>query len=229
MGLKTVERIGPLLDLFTTDRPVWELGDVAVALNAPRSTVHGLLTSLVSTGLLASPSRGLYELGDRVVAMSNVVSHRVDLRAEASYVLHGLADQFGETVNLGILRGGRVTYLDKIPGRQLVTVVGAPIGSNVEANRSAMGKVMLALGQSDSGTPESHPGLAMVRKQGFATDMGDVSPEVRCLSAAVKGPRGNAIAAISISTTPVRFERSKSKLVEAIVLAANAIESRLAV
>ena len=122
-----------------------------------------------------------------------------------------------------------MVYLDKIPGRQLVTVVGAPIGSNVEANRSAMGKAMLALGRRDSQIPESHPGMALVRKQGFATDMGDVSPEVRCLSAAVKGSGGNAIAAISISTTPVRFERSKNKLVEAIVLAASEIESRLAV
>lgn len=228
MGLKTVERIGPLLDLFTIDQQVWELGDIAAELHLPRSTVHGLLSSLVSTGLLASPARGVYELGDRVAAMNSVINQRLDVRAAATSPLHELADRFGETVNLGCLRGEKIMYLDKVAGRHAVTVLGLPVGSVIDARRSAMGKAMIAA-SLQTGEGAQAKNLSAIRRQGFAVDMGAYSPEVRCISSPVRGPRGEAVAAISISTTPMRFERAKSAFAEAIVESARAIEHRLAV
>lgn len=239
MGLKTVERIGPLLDLFTAERQDWELGEIATALGLPRSTAHGLLRSLVTTGLLASPARGRYQLGSRISALNDVLSDRVDLRAEASEAIRRLSVELGETVNLGVLRGSQVVYLDKVPGHQHVTVIGARVGTQVDANRSAMGKALLAFAAPEirsnlaltvlPGSTEStlSKTLATIRRQGFATDLGEIAPEIRCVAAPIRNSQGHAVAAISISTTVMRFDRRHTTLVDALLATAATIEKRL--
>ncbi|WP_326837562.1 IclR family transcriptional regulator [Amycolatopsis rhabdoformis] len=239
MGLKTVERIGPLLDLFTADRQEWELGEIAAALGIPRSTAHGLLRSLVSTGLLATPARGRYQLGTKIAALNGVLTERVDVRAEASGTIRALSEELGETVNLGVLRGNLVVYLDKVAGYQYVTVVGARVGAQVDATRSAMGKVLLAHSAPrdpspldvGAGEPADLTGLhalAAIRAQGYALDLGEITPEIRCVAAPVKNATGQAVAALSISTTPMRFERRRTRLVESVVEAAAAVQERIA-
>jgi len=240
MGLKTVERIGPLLDLFTAERPEWEFGALAAELGFPRSTAHGLLSSLVSTGLLASPARGRYRLGGKIAALNSVLTDRMDIRSEASETVHRLSDDLGETVNLGVLRGKAVVYLDKVAGHQYVTVVGARVGSQVEAHRSAMGKVLLAYAPATSSGLYDAAALASaadqlelrrreaVRRQGFATDLGEIAPEIRCVAAPIRNVHGEAVAAISVSTTPMRFERRRTDLVEAVVKAAQSVRERIA-
>jgi DNA-binding IclR family transcriptional regulator len=55
--LQTIQKIGPVLDLFTVERPEWGVSEVAGAISVPRSSAHALLSSLVEIGLLQSKGR----------------------------------------------------------------------------------------------------------------------------------------------------------------------------
>jgi DNA-binding IclR family transcriptional regulator len=63
--LNTVKKIGPVLELFTPERPEWRMTEIAQALARPKSSTHSLLTTLVDIGLLSVTHRGRYRLGSR--------------------------------------------------------------------------------------------------------------------------------------------------------------------
>jgi DNA-binding IclR family transcriptional regulator len=56
-ALQTVQKIGPVLDPFTVERPEWGASEVAAVIDIPRSKAHTLLPSLVDTGLLSVAAR----------------------------------------------------------------------------------------------------------------------------------------------------------------------------
>ena len=142
LALKTVERLGDLLDLFTPERTEWTLADVARALGVPRSTAHGLLVSVASTGIVQAMGNGRYRLGPRIAALNEVQMQQRELRLQraGSEVLRRLANETWETSNLGILAGPVIVYIDTIPGRHHVTVTGTRLG----AARTAISKVLIA-------------------------------------------------------------------------------------
>jgi DNA-binding IclR family transcriptional regulator len=125
--LQTIQKIGPVLDLFTAQRPDWGVTEVADAVGAPRSSAHALLTSLAETGLLQCRARGRYRLGWRVVELNEALRASVDLRAVAYPVLRRLADQYGETVHLA--------ESEAVPD---VSCVAAPIRDDLNVVVAAM-------------------------------------------------------------------------------------------
>jgi hypothetical protein len=44
-ALQTVQKIGPVLDLFTVERPEWGVSEVAAVIDIPRSNAHALLSA----------------------------------------------------------------------------------------------------------------------------------------------------------------------------------------
>ena len=44
--LNTVKKIGPVLELFTPERPEWRMTEIARALDMPKSSAHSLVTTL---------------------------------------------------------------------------------------------------------------------------------------------------------------------------------------
>ena len=57
--LRTIDKAGAVLRLFTIERPVWNLTEIAAETGLPLSSAHSLMSSLVSAGLLRSPSGGV--------------------------------------------------------------------------------------------------------------------------------------------------------------------------
>lgn len=143
-GLQTVQKIGPVLDLFTVQQPEWGVSEVAVAIDVPRSSAHALLSSLVDTGLLQYRTRGRYRLGWRVVELSETLRGTVDVRSCAAPILESLVDKHGETTHLAVMDRGNVLYVDKILGDHNITVQGARVGARLDAHSTAVGKVLLA-------------------------------------------------------------------------------------
>ncbi|MFJ9714037.1 IclR family transcriptional regulator [Streptomyces sp. NPDC101234] len=240
MGLKTVERLGDLLTLFTVARPEWSLAEVTRELGVPRSTAHGLLVSVAAIGLLHPVGRGRYRLGPRITELNAVRMRRRDVREAAVGVLHSLTAETGETSNLGVLVGSAVLYLDSVPGHHHVSVTGAHPGTRVAAARTAIGKVLLAhqaeprvtlteerAAEVLAGTGLQRREAEAIRRDGIGYDLGDVSPEIRCLAAPIRDEVGTVVAAVSISTTSARFARHHDRLAEHLKEAAIALSERL--
>lgn len=245
--LQTIQKIGPVLDLFTIERPDWGVSEVAAAIGVPRSSAHALLSSLVETGLLQSKSRGRYRIGWRVVEMSETLRGTVDVRSVANPVLVRLVREYGETSHLAVMERSRVLYIDKILGTHQVNVTGARVGAQLDPHCSAVGKALLAhrsdeevrriLGERPllrlTPTTVTDPQalfeeLLIVRRAGVAYDVGEAVSEVHCVAAPVRDDMGVVVAAVSVTVPENRFARSRAEFTAAVKAAAAEISGRLA-
>ena len=241
MVLQTVQRIGPLLDLFSEHRTEVGVSEVASELDIARSSAHELLVSLVDCGLLQSPARGRYRLGWRLVDPAETSRHTRQLRTVAVPALRRLTDQTGETSHLGVLDHGQIVYLERAPARHMVAVNGLPAGTRLAPHASAMGKALLAAlpahealrilgrGPLRAYTPHTvrsvdavFAQLDRVRRDGLAVAEQEVAAEVACIGIAIPGPAG-VRAAISISAPVGRLTANRTRYGAALQAAAQEI------
>ncbi|MGB3770456.1 MAG: IclR family transcriptional regulator [Rhodococcus sp. (in: high G+C Gram-positive bacteria)] len=246
-ALQTVQKIGPVLDLFTMEKSEWGVSEVAAAIEVPRSSAHALLSSLVDIGLLQCRARGRYRIGWRVVELGQALRATVDVRACAAPVIDSLVDTYGETTHLAVMERDRVLYVDKLLGTHNIMVQGARVGARLDAYCTAVGKVLLAhLDDAEvrrildvttfrrrTPTTITDPEDLMrvlrgVRTAGYAVDVGEAVPDVDCVAAPVRDDMGTVVAAISMSVPSSRFVPNRDELGRAVVAAARQVSQALA-
>lgn len=109
-----------------------------------KSTVHRLLATLEEKKFVErDPSTGAYRLGINMLQMAYLTLQRNDLRNIAARYLRQLNEECRETVNLTILDGPDVIYLDVIESPQRVKLAAAT-GQRLPAFCTASGKAILA-------------------------------------------------------------------------------------
>ncbi len=245
--LQTVQKIGPVLDLFTPAQPEWGVSEVAAAIGVPRSSAHSLLSSLVDTGLLQCRAKGRYRLGWRVVELSETMRGSVDVRSCGASTLERLVEKYGETTHLAVMDRWNVLYVDKVVGTHNITVQGARVGTRLDAHSTAVGKVLLAhldevelrrylalrpprrLTSSTITNPQALiDALAAVRATGFALDIGETIAEMHCVAAPVRDELGSVVAAVSMSVPATRFALRRGHLERAVVDAGRDISRAIA-
>ena len=244
--LSTVEKVGQVLALFTSDRSEWGVSEVSAALGIPKSSAHALLATMSTIGLLKRSARGRYQLGWRLLTLSQILMETSDFRREARRWMEELVAEFGETAHLATLELGRVVYIDKLGGTRAVRVDVTSVGVERPAHCSGVGKVLLAdlpwetVGQilqehgMDPFTPNTitdpetlREELEATRERGYAYDNEEVVPELCCVAAPIRGYGGQVIAAMSLSVPAYRFEEYREMYSRAVVEATGEISERL--
>ena len=244
--LLTVKKIGPVLDLFSVDRPEWGVTEVAEQLGIAKSSAHALLVSLAGVGLLSSTNQSRYRLGWRFLDLGETLKASLNLRGTALPLMRALVAQHRETVQLAILDRGRVLFVERLEGTHPVRFAGAPIGARWPAHASATGKVLLAVrprGEvariaSVEGlramTPNTvtdldrlHDELEQVRRAGYAYDVEESVPGVSGVAAPVRLERGMTVAALSIAVPTSRFRTHEKALRQAVMEAADTMSREL--
>lgn len=245
-SIQTIQKIGPILDLFTVERPEWGVREVATAVGIPRSSAHAVLASLVQTGLLHCRARGRYRIGWRVVELAEALRGSVDVRSCAAPHLERLVDRFGETTHLAVLERGQVLYLDKVPGTHNISVQGAQVGSRRHAHCTAVGKALLARlsDQELSRIVDQEPlrrftpstvtdpsrlrtELDRCRSTGYAMDLGESVHEVHCVAAPIRDDLGSVVAAVSMSVPSSRFRLRRDEMARAVLDTTRAVSRSL--
>jgi IclR family KDG regulon transcriptional repressor len=244
--LRTVSKIGPVLDLFTVERSEWGVSEVAETLGSPTSSVHALLSSLADVGLLACTPQGRYRLGWRVLALAETLRATVDLRAVALPVLRELNERFHETVHLAVLDRGQALYVEKLEGTRQVRVAGVRAGTRLLAHSSGVGKVLLAdrtegevrhilaldgvrkyTTATVTGMDDILRELADVRRQGYAYDWEQMIPDCCCVAAPVHDANGRVAAAVSVTVPSYRFRPRVDEFRAAVVAAGREVSMQL--
>lgn len=247
VGIQSVQKLGPLLDLFTADRPEWGVSEVAAALGLPRSSAHALLSSLADIGLLRCRRRGRYRIGWRVVELSEALRGTNEIQECAAPALDRLVERYGETTHLAVMERSRVLYVDKVLGTHNISVRGARVGARLEAHCTAVGKVLLAqhddctvrrmiaarplrrLTASTITDPDALlKSLREIRDSGVAIDQGEAMADVHCVAAPVRDDLGFVVAAVSMSVPAHRFVPARAELTRAVQCAAREISRAVA-
>ncbi|MBT2404717.1 MULTISPECIES: IclR family transcriptional regulator [unclassified Streptomyces] len=197
------------------------LGEVAGELGVHKSTALRLLRTLHQHGFVYRQGDGRYRLGARLFALAAEAVENLDVRGVAHPHLVELNKATGHTVHLALHQDDEVVYIDKVESRYPVRMYSR-IGKPVALTVAAVAKVLLAdlpererqqlaerieypryTGRSASGPRDFLRELALVREQGWATDLGGHEEAVNCVGAPVRGPDGRAVAAMSISAPTV--------------------------
>ena len=222
-GVAVVDKAVDLLECLA-DGGAWTVADAAAASRVTRTAAYRILGTLERRGWV-SRQDGLrrYVLGPSLLALARARTGTEDLLVAARPFMRRLWETYGETVNLGVMAGGRVRYLDMVETEQRLRMTSL-VGSEDPLHSTALGKAMLAclpeaevrriLLESNRERRTEHtvysiPALLMdleqARDAGYAVDNEENEPGARCVAAAIRSRGGRPLAALSIAAPTQRL------------------------
>lgn len=141
-SVRTLSRGLDILRSFRIDRPELTQSQIAEALELPLPTVGRLCRTLVAESFLESdPGSRRLRLGPEVARLA-LVGPR-DTVAAGRRLMADLSARFGEDINLAVLNGAQVLYVDSLPSRRTLSA-NLAIGTRAPAHCTAVGKSLLA-------------------------------------------------------------------------------------
>jgi IclR family transcriptional regulator, pca regulon regulatory protein len=145
---QSLERGLAILSSFRSGSPLLGVSDLAREVGLSRSTTHRYIATLAALGYLQQdPSTRKYRLGPRVLDLGFSAINSMDLRELAAPHLQTLSDETGRTVNMAVLDGADIVYIERCRtshrGQRDIDL-NLHIGSRLPAYCTSMGKVLLA-------------------------------------------------------------------------------------
>jgi len=216
MALRTVSLVAQRGSITVTE--------LAQSLGVAVSTAHRVLANCCETGYTLQPERGgPYLAGPALHELTLSITGATTLRDAADGPVQELADQTGETVNVAVLEGRKIRFVQSVPGIR-PRHVGPRLGETYPAHCTAAGKAMLAYETAEEFaeryrghklealTPRSITGwaclaneLAEIRARGWAYSVGETDEAVSAIAAAVVLSTGRSAAAIAIAMPTSRL------------------------
>lgn len=245
-GIRTLERALAILELLGSADSGRTLSAVAEGIDLPLSTTRRMLKALMAHGYVEQDLRTRwYELGVKVLELrGSAVTHLMQMAADVRPHLRTLSIRSGLLAHLGIYRGGKVIYLDKVDSRSEGDAY-VPLGKHAPAYSTGLGKVLLAFAPeheveivlaSDSRqqlTPNTitdagglRNELQLIRRRGYAIDYGESNEFRSCLGAPIFDYRRDAIAAVSVAGSLEEVIRRESELSTIVVDAAKLMSAQ---
>lgn len=221
---RTVSRVIGILEFVARSGQSVRFADIVNELNAPRSSVHGLVQGLVSTGYLRVTEDGRYSLGAGVSAL--VLQSPVSDQAVRS-ALETLSLEFDETVTLTVMAGDSILTVDAIESSKAIRY-NPTIGLRRPLYPTSAGKCFLANAAFDyreKYLARKFPTVAerdrvltellQVREDGFAINRGDTLPDLSAVSVPVFEDL-TVTSAITVAGPSSRFESSMDEIVTGV-------------
>ena len=224
--VRAAERALDILLCFSSQTPALSMTQISRKMHLNKSTIHRLLATLEKKRFIRrDPDTGIYRLGIQLLQMANLSLDDMNIRHLSMPYMKKLVDEFRETVDLAILDGEEVIFIDSVEGPQRVKLAALP-GQHLPAYNTASGKAILA------GLPESetrrifntynHPedplfpeklkafteDLKAAHERGYAMDCEVLEPGVNAVAAAILGINRRPIASLAIAGPAYRLECS---------------------
>ena len=211
-----------ILSSFHSDRALIGVSELSRGLELSRSTVHRYVATLAKLGYLQQdPDSKRYRLGPRVLDLGFSALNSMDLLEISAPHLRELSDATKRTVNLAILDGVDVVYVERCraasPGQQEIDL-NLHVGARLPAYCTAMGKAILAflpeerleelLPQidfvargpntlTDAQALRDH--LRAIRASGIAVNDEELAYGLRSIAAPIYSHAGEAYAAVNLA------------------------------
>lgn len=201
------------------------LKEVAEVAELPKTTVYRYLHTLTVLEMVDyNPVTETFSAGSGLWWLMQSADPYARIRHLSSAERQLLRERFNETVNLGVLTGGEVIYLEIVESARSLRMQAAP-GMRDQIHSTALGKALLAFrprSQWDIVLPERliqktkntlsdrqelYAELARVRQIGFAMDRGENEEGATCIAAPILDLNNVSLAAISVSAPDSRMSQ----------------------
>jgi IclR family KDG regulon transcriptional repressor len=235
-----------ILDVVTSADRQSTLTEIAEQLGQPRSSVHRLLTELMTLGLLTRRPNATYAAGPRLVHWGEVAAHSIDLVEVSRPRMEWLRDRLGESVHLYVREREHRICVAAVEGHYELrhfTEIGRPLPLRV----GAAGKLLLAHADPSTRTQEIariatdppspraptarelEAQLEEISRSDWATSIGEREEGLVAAAVPIKDGLGRVVAALSVSGPSARLAADKLVALRPdIVEAAGLISQELA-
>lgn len=211
---RTVSRVTAILEAAAAADGGVRLATLAALLDAPKSSLHGLLKGLVATGYLREAD-GAYSIGPAIGLL--VSPSKSDLPAVAHRILERMQHLTGETALLSHLVGDSVVYVDMVESGHVLKY-SAPLRQRRPAYPTSAGKCFLAFmplakccAYLDRHVPDLlerervEKELDEVRSSRVSMNRGETVPDVCAVASPILAD-DRAVACVSIAGPAVRMQ-----------------------
>lgn len=226
-SVRSVERALDILLCFSLERPSLSLTQIAEQVGMHKSTIHRLLTTLEAKRFVNRDKvTGLYQLGFRFIELASIMLQDIDINRWAQPYLHHLVDLSGETVDLAVMDGEHVVYLQVVDSPQRVKIAAA-VGEQLPMYCTATGKAFLAYLPEYQVKPILARGMARhtentlttpddlyqdfreIRRRGFAISEQEYERDINAVAAPILDDNGSPIAVIAIVGPSFRLSHER--------------------
>jgi DNA-binding IclR family transcriptional regulator len=212
--IQSIERAAAVLRLLGSADRALALHELAAALGLPRPTAHGIVRTLYSVGFVdQEPESAHYLLGKGLLRLHRSVDGH-DLRAAAMNWADALAGSTGLAVVLGVSDHGAVRLVHHV-----FRPDGSPqqvrTGQRLPLHATAVGKCLLAFAptatppvaelelagwtrRTCTGAAELDEHLAVARRRGWASSVGEYESGAGGAAAPVRSGGGLVVGAIGV-------------------------------
>jgi IclR family transcriptional regulator, pca regulon regulatory protein len=241
---QSLERGLAILAAFKPASPLLGISELARALELNRSTAHRYVGTLAALGYLEQDrATRKYRLGPRVLDLGFSAINSMALPELARPHLQHLRDETGHTVNMAILDGTEIVYVERVRGPSGEIDLNLHVGSRLPAYCTSMGKVLLAyvtaaavetmeLARRGPNTITRREALReeldRVRDAGLAVNDEELAAGLRSIAVPVRGSSGEVEAAINLAVhrTTVAMDELVAGLAPALERTATEISAR---
>lgn len=220
-GAQSLERGLSILSALAARREPLGLVEIAREVGLSKSTCHRYVASLLALGFLeVAPDERRYQLGPQALSLGFAAVTSLEISQVASRLLQALADETNYTVNMAVLDGADIVYVDRHrPVRAGFRIeLNVQVGARLPAYCTSMGKVLLAyrdpvtvraiLDRTDLARRGPHTITAReqlmstldgVAAAGLAVNDEELAPGLRSIAAPVRDRDGHVVAAVNIA------------------------------
>ena len=205
---------------------------VARQLGISLGTSYHVLHTLEHAGYVVRLGQGRFGLGSKVPALYHLFREQLDLVPTVRPLLGELSERAGEDAYLAVFRAGEVVVAEVVEGPSDLHLEGLGEGFSRIAHSTALGKVLLAAAPEavvDGYLEERRlepftrrtlvrrkhikRHLAAVQERGIGTDLEELADGCCCVAVPILDARGEAVAAVGLSTTSDRWRAERDALV----------------
>ena len=216
--IQSLARADAILSAVMANSGPTSLAQLTDALGLNKTTVFNLAESLVVLGFLTrSRSPKGYILGLRCLELGRHVTRNLPILEISRPALRDLCRTTGETVNLAVPYLQEAILIEALQSQQGVRAT-AYAGARSSYHSSACGKVLLAHFPDErrtwlydhvgllpltehtiTSTSKLEEQLALIRRDGYATEHQENELGAACVAVPILGPFGEVVAAISVT------------------------------
>jgi DNA-binding IclR family transcriptional regulator len=231
-GVQVIERVADVLRALAGESQGLSLSEIAGRVGLARSTVHRLVVALEREEFVAPATpNGRVRLGPGLIRLG--AASQPELLRELVPLLQQLSEEVAETVDLAVLDGAAVRFVDQVLAPQRLRAVSS-IGESFPLSCTANGKALLAALDRTRAERLLPPRLVAltpntitsreqlwqeldeVQRRGYAIDHEEHNIGISAVGATVSDANG-VIAAVTVVVPTPRFSGNEQWLAERLL------------
>jgi PcaR/PcaU/PobR family beta-ketoadipate pathway transcriptional regulator len=246
--VESIERGMNVFSFIVNSKKAVGITQISKALNLSLGSVQRVTYTLQKLGYLRKDEEiQKYSIGHNGLVLGLGIVKDLDLKRVAHPYLRELSAEIDETVNLAVLDGIQIVYLDRVKTGQIINI-NLSIGSKLPVYCTSMGKSLLAFLPNDELvellnkinlkpiTPNTITTkarllreLEKVKKRGFSVNDKELDIGLRSVAAPVRNEYGTVVAAVNIAvpSSRVTFEELRTKFAGKVIHLSRVISEAL--